>query len=198
LSPLSGPKDPWALPTVLLWCLFFAAGLDPEVTFLFFRDAGRVVTQNALVNSPHIVTLALAGFLAAHVYWRCRDAKLSVADAQARALQTGVLGLAAFLNFALQDVLDVAAAPTRYQRLLLISVGAVKYGLWMYLFVMVVRFHLFKRQSAFTKMVSVFPSTYGEQPTNGKSASLNARSDDDHVIDVTPSKPASEDPGAGN
>ena len=155
------------MPIVLLWCLFFAVGLDPDVTFQFLRDAGRVVSQRALVNSPHLITLGLAGYLAWHVFTRCREAGLTVADAQARALQTAVLGLAAFLNFPLNHFLNAATLPTMDQRLLLWSVGMVKYVVWLYLLFTVIRFHLFGRVSAFTGMVSVFPSTYNDVPTNG-------------------------------
>ncbi len=168
MSPPNGPRDSWAVPIVLLWCLFFAVGLDPEVTFQFLRDAGRVVSQRALVNSPHLITLGLSGFLAWHVFARCRDAGLNVSDAQARALQTAVLGLAAFLNFPLHHFLNAATLPTMDQRLLLWSVGMVKYVVWLYLLFTVIRFHLFGRISAFTGMVSVFPSTYNDVSTNGK------------------------------
>lgn len=166
---------------VLLWCFFFAIGMDPELTFQFLRESGRVVTQRALVNSPHLVTLALAGFLASHVYARCREAGLAVADAQARALQTAVLGLAAFLNFPMQSFLNAGALPTMDQRLLIWSVGMVKYVVWMYLLLTVIRFHLFGRVSAFTGMVSVFPSTYTESTGNGAGAKFGSA---ERVADV--------------
>jgi len=162
------------VPIVLLWCLFFAVGLDPERTFLYLREAGHVVSQRALVNSPHLITLALAGFMAAHVYARCREAGLSFADAQARALQTAVLGLAAFLNFPLVHFLNAGTLPTMDQRLLLWSVGMVKYVVWLYLLFTVIRFHLFGRVSAFTGMVSVFPSTYNEASGNGSQAKFGS------------------------
>ncbi len=160
------------MPIVLLWCLFFAVGLDPEITFQFLRDSGRVVSQRALVNSPHLVTLSLAGFLAWHVYSRCREAGLAFADAQARALQTAILALAAFLNFPLQHFLNASNLLTIDQRLLLWSVGLVKYVVWLYLLLTVVRFHLLGRVSAFTGMVSVFPSTYNDSSGNGAHARL--------------------------
>lgn len=170
LSPSDGPRDTWAVPIVLLWCSFFAVGLDPEVTFLFLREAGHVVSQRALVNSPHLVTLGLAGFLSWHIYSCCRDAGLAFSDAQARALQTGVLALAAFLNFPLQHFLNAGSLPTIDQRLLVWSVGMVKYVVWLYLLFTMIRFHLFGRVSAFTGMVSVFPSTYGDASGNGANA----------------------------
>lgn len=171
------------MPIVLLWCLFFAMGLDPEQTYRFLREAGHVVTQRALVNSPHLITLALAGFLSAHVYLCCRDAKLSVPDAQARALQTGILALAAFLNFSMLNFLSATGLPTMDQRLLVWSVGMVKYVVWLYLLFTVIRFHLFGRVSAFTGMVSVFPSTYNEAPGNGSGARFGSP---ERVADARP------------
>ncbi len=162
------------MPIVLLWCLFFAIGLDPEATYQFLREAGRVVSQRALVNSPHLITLGLAGYLAWHVFSSCREAGLGFADAQARALQTAVLGLAAFLNFPLTHFLNAGTLLSMDQKLLLWSVGLVKYVVWLYLLLTVIRFHLFGRVSAFTGMVSVFPSTYNDASGNGAHAKFGS------------------------
>jgi hypothetical protein len=190
------------VPIVLLWCLFFAVGLDPELTFQFLRNAGHVVSQRAMVNSPHLITLSLAAFLAWHVFARCREAGLDFADAQARALQTAVLALAAFLNFPLVHFLAAGTLPTADQRWLVWCVGMVKYVVWLYLLFTVIRFHLFGRVHAFTGMVSVFPSTYHDASGNGAQSKFSSA----ERLRETTAKPApledstktsSETPSAG-
>lgn len=87
----------WTLPTLALWLVFFIVGLLPESAYWAARVAGGVVTQNAIINSPSLVTLFLALYLAFFAHRRCLDAGVSRENALARAIQVGILALIAFL-----------------------------------------------------------------------------------------------------
>ncbi|GMU92905.1 MAG: hypothetical protein AMXMBFR4_19630 [Candidatus Hydrogenedentota bacterium] len=155
--------DFWILPTVLMWVVYFLAGLDPELLYNTVRDAGWVVTQNAMVNSPHLVTLAFAGYLGLFAYHRCLESGLPKMDAKARALQVGILGLLAFLSFSLSQLRNLSYIPDQTLRVVVIAVSAVKLVAWFTLLGMVLRYYLLGHTDVFANIGSMFPSTYRQE-----------------------------------
>jgi len=91
--------DVWTIPTLILWLVFFVIGLFPEGMFWATRYAGKVVTQNAVINSPSLITVSLSVYLAFFVYLRCVDTGASRENAAARGIQIGILALIAFLPY---------------------------------------------------------------------------------------------------
>ncbi len=155
--------DPWSIPTLILWLAFFAVGFLPEEAFMLLRWAGRVVTQNAMVNSPYFITLGFSGYLAFFVYSRCREAGQGVLDAQGRAWQVFIVALLAFLNIPVQALRDVQNFGLAHQRHLIYFVYACKSIACLYLVSLMVRYYLLGRDRTFSSLVSVFPSSYLSQ-----------------------------------
>ncbi|MBM3289873.1 MAG: hypothetical protein FJY92_06945, partial [Candidatus Hydrogenedentes bacterium] len=134
--------DLWTLPAYLLWLVFFLVGFDPELAYLFARDQGAVVSQNALVNSPHVITLALAGYFGFFTYQRCIDAGLRRPDAQTQGLQFGILGLIAFLAFSPFQMMSYGDIPVAKLRFVVLLVGGTKLFMWFLLLGVVARYYL--------------------------------------------------------
>ena len=165
--------DPWAVPTLIMWLLFFGIGLIPEATFWAARELGAVVTQNAIINSPSLVTIFLAMYLAFFAYHRCLDAGLSSENAMARAIQVGILGLIAFLPYPFYLLLFPG-------NLNLLGIGlhrldelAAVFGLpvakllaWSYLLIVVVRSYLTSGTEAFVNMYPRFEQGDPEKDTD--------------------------------
>jgi hypothetical protein len=151
--------DWWRLPTLGLWTLFFAVGLLPEPFFFALRDWGGVTTFNALVNSPYVLSLALAGYIGFFAFHRCRQALLSIFESQDRALQLTLIALVAFLP------IDPVTAITAYKAPSIITTTAVylavglKLGGWLYLVVLFARYYLGGIDDVFSRIPSMFPST---------------------------------------
>ncbi len=167
--------DPWAVPSALLWILFFFAGLDPERLFYAMRSLGGVVTQTAMVNNPHLVTLAFSGYIGLFVYLRCLEEGFSRVDAKARGLQFGILGLMAFLNFSLLQVLRLPDIPVANLRLVVTVVALAKVTTWFYLLITMLRYALLGHRQVFGKTTSLFPSTYSrhsQKQSLGESSSV--------------------------
>lgn len=160
MSRTNAPLDVWALPAYLLWLVFFLAGFDPQLTYTLAREAGLVVSQTALVNSPHLVTLALAGYLGVFAYQRCRDVGMEDPDAKARGVQFAILGLIAFLEFSPFELLRLAEFPGMQNRLIVMFVLGAKLFTWLLLLAVVARYYLLGHVHVFANMVSAFPSTY--------------------------------------
>jgi len=152
--------DLWTLPAYLLWLVFFLVGFDPELAFQAAREFGLVVSQNALVNSPHLITLSLSGYLGFFTFQRSLEAGLNRADAKARGLQFAILGLIAFLAFSPFQLLDARAIPVAKLRLIVIFVGGTKLFIWFMLLGVIARYYLLGHVHVFSNMVSVMPSTY--------------------------------------
>lgn len=155
--------DFWTLPTYLLWLLFFVIGFDPELAYDVAREAGFVVSQNALVNSPHVVTLALAGYLGFFAYQRCMEAGLPKPDAQTQGLQFGILGLIAFLAFSPFQLIGYADIPVAKLRFVVLLVGGTKLFMWFLLLGVMARYYLLGHVGVFASMVSVLPSGHSEE-----------------------------------
>ncbi len=157
----SRQRDPWRYAAFLLWAVFFIAGLSPEPVFFTLRQAGGVITQRALVNSPHIITIVLAGYVALFVYHRCRGAGDSSGAAQDKALQMGVVAFLAFMPVDLGAVLTAHNSPILEQRVLLYGAALLKLVAWWSLLALFIRYYLFKVDGAFAEIGSLFPSTRG-------------------------------------
>lgn len=134
--------DLWTLPAYLLWLAFFVIGFDPEWAYLTARDVGFVVSQNALVNSPHVITLALAGYYGVFAYQRCIECGLRKADAQTQGVQFGILGLIAFLAFSPFELTGYADIPVAKLRFIILLVGGTKLFMWFLLLGVVARYYL--------------------------------------------------------
>jgi hypothetical protein len=157
----SRQRDPWRYAAFLLWAGFFIAGLSPEPVFFLLRQAGGVITQRALVNSPHVITVAFAGYVALFVYHRCRGAGDAPGAAQDKALQMGVVALLAFMPVDLGAVLTAHTTPILEHRVLLYGVALLKLVAWWSLLALFIRYYLFKADGAFAGIGSLFPSTRG-------------------------------------
>lgn len=152
--------DPWALAAALLWLVFLCAGYMPEELFAFLRAEGRVVTQDAMVNSPYLITVAFSIYFGYFAYQRCRECGLGPADCQARALQVGIVGLLAFLNIPLQVLFDAPQIPVARLRNLVFAIFAAKTAAWLYLASLIVRYYLLRNVQVFGNLASVFPSNH--------------------------------------
>lgn len=168
--------DPWRYAAFLLWMVLFMAGLSPEPIFFLLRHAGGVLTQRALVNSPHIVTLAFAGYVLSFVYHRCREAGDLPGTAQDKALQMGIAALVAFMPVDLGAVLAAHKAPVFEYRVLLYAAAAVKLIAWWSLLALFIRYYLFNGDSAFADIGSIFPSTVkNKQIDDGQTDARSSR-----------------------
>ncbi|MCC6795918.1 MAG: hypothetical protein IT366_12445 [Candidatus Hydrogenedentes bacterium] len=173
---MDNPKvrwDLWTLPAYLLWLVFFLIGFDPEMAYDIAREIGFVVSQNALVNSPHIVTLSLAGYFGYFAYSRCLESGLSKPDAQTQGLQFAILGLIAFLAFSPFQLISYAEIPVAKLRFIVLLVGGTKLFMWFLLLGVVARYYLLGHVNVFASMVSAFPSAHREE---GKGAQENSSS----------------------
>jgi len=158
-----------------MWAVFFLVGLAPEWVFFTLRDLGTVSILTAMVNSPHLITLAFSAFLGLFAYHRCLDVGFSGMDAKGRALQFVILGLMAFLNFPLMQVTRISDIPIPNLRVVVIVVALAKTSAWFYLFIVVMRYSLFGHPRAFAALTSIFPSTYqkpGERENLGENSSV--------------------------
>ena len=158
---LSAPEegwDPWRAPALLLWLVLLLAGLAPEVVFFLLREAGAVVTQRALVNSPHWITVAFSAYAGFFCLGRCIEAGVPVSRAQDKALQLGVVSLVAFLPFDFRQVLAAYVSPL-VPGLLVYPVVLGKVLAWLYLVVLVFSYYGLGNDRAFANVPSLFPSS---------------------------------------
>lgn len=165
--------DLWTLPAYLLWLVFFLVGFDPEMAYDFAREIGFVVSQNALVNSPHVVTLSLAGYFGFFAYNRCMDSGLSKSDAQTQGLQFSILGLIAFLAFSPFQLISYAEIPVAKLRFIVLLVGGTKLFMWFLLLGVIARYYLLGHVNVFASMVSAFPSAHREEENERLGESSN-------------------------
>jgi len=159
----SAKSDPWRWPALLVWLLFLLAGLVPEPVFFALREAGGVLTQDALVNSAWLVTLGLAGYMGVFALRRCLEAGLSPAEAQDRALLLGVLGLMAFFNNNLMLFFTAHTYPLMQTRFQVYLVGIGKLLAWWYLLSLLIRYYAFADHTVFARIPAIFPSTRRRQ-----------------------------------
>ncbi|HOD51856.1 MAG TPA: hypothetical protein PKJ78_17595 [Candidatus Hydrogenedentes bacterium] len=151
--------DLWTIPALALWLVYFAIGLFPEGAFWAARLAGRVVTQNAIINSPSLVTVSLSLYLALFVYQRCTEAGVSRENATARAIQVGILGLIAFLPYPFYLLLspgNMALPGSGVYRLdelaAIFGLPVAKLLAWLYLFAVIARSYITAGSDVFVNM----------------------------------------------
>lgn len=150
-------KDPWRWPTLGLWTLFFAAGLLPNETFDGLRVLSGVVTARAAINSPWVLPLAQAAFLFYFFHEACRRAGIDPDQSGAKALQTAIVALVAFLPMELSQILEMQYNPVPQLRLLYFGAALVKGIAWLYLFTLAIRYHL-KGDQVLRALWVFFPS----------------------------------------
>ena len=185
--------DPWSLAAAGMWVIYFLMGLAPETAYFTLRDWGRVSILTAMVNSPHLITIAFSAFLGLFAYHRCLGAGLSGIDSKARAMQFTILGLVAFLNFPLTQVMRLSDIPMQNLRVVVVVVALAKTFTWFYLLIVVLRYSLFGHTHAFTAMASVFPSTRRQDASSeqlGEASSvawIERQKEDGQTLDDRPS-----------
>ncbi len=157
-------RSPWRWPMLVLWCAFFLMGLFPEAIYFQIRNAGGVVTQNALVNSPVLLYLGLLVFVTHFAYARCREHGLDPALSRAKALTILVYGMIGFLPMRAEAVVDYAAIPIPAYRNLLLATVALKGLCWAYLFVLVLRYHFLQGAEVFAGLPTLLPSVRRSEP----------------------------------
>lgn len=164
--------DPWAIPTLMLWTVFFAVGLDAQAVFRFLRDISYVVTQNAFVNNPDVITIGLALYFAFFTFHRCREAGLPDSEAHGKAVQTGIVAIVAFLWHPLsllahvQEIDTGSISWTLYLRGTVYVMAVLKMLGWFYLLGLVIRYYGLGNRRVFVDMYCVFPSTHRPTTTS--------------------------------
>lgn len=160
MSGTTRDRDFWRVPAFILWILFFLIGLAPEEVFFWLREAAGVLPQRALVNSYHLITLGLAGYVGLFCYHRCLDAGLSPREAQDRGLQLIVVGLVAFLSVDFRLLVTAHMNPIFQYRLTTYFVGISKLVAWWSLMTLFIRYYAFREDRVFTRIPSLFPSSH--------------------------------------
>ena len=131
------------------------------------RAAAHVSKYIAFVNSSAIITLALAGYLAFFVSRQSRAGGLSVADSQAKAIHAALLSILAFIEipgqspvFGIQTLLGLMLQSglqvESSMKVMLWIVGCTKLAAWIYLYMLVLRFHVLGNREVFSKMRTFF------------------------------------------
>jgi hypothetical protein len=154
----------WRLPTYLVWCLLFAVGMAPEEVYFLLREASGVTTQRALINSPHMITLTLSGFLGFFTYFRAREAGCSGMLARGKGLQVFCVGLVAFSNIPLAYLFHLDEIQITFYRNLLLGVAIVKFSAWLYALSTLSRYYFFSGSAVYADMPSLLPSTHAADP----------------------------------
>lgn len=144
------------MPTLMLWLVFLAAGLDPEFVFDRLRQAAWVVPHKAVINSSHVITVVFSGYVAMFTFNECRRLRLSSPEALIRAVQVGILGIFAFLPLSLtldlwQEANSIHGTSfvVMTYRSLAFSVWPAKLVAWGILAVTVTRYYLLGNDLAF-------------------------------------------------
>ncbi|MFO7974874.1 MAG: hypothetical protein R6V12_09595 [Candidatus Hydrogenedentota bacterium] len=186
MSQSKNSIDIWTIPTLTLWLVFFAIGFFPESAFWAARQAGEVVTQNAVINSSSLITVFLSLYLGFFVYLRCLDAGVSRENAIARAIQTGILSLIAFLPYPFYlllspgDLTIPGSGVYRLDELIAVfGLPVAKLLSWLYLLTVIVRSYLTAGPAVFVTMYPRFeqstPRTEaGEKPSEKHNSANNA------------------------
>ena len=151
-------RDPWAFPTLLLWLVFMLMGLLPEAVFHALREAGYVLTQDAIVNSPYAITIAFSLFIAYFVYSWCLEAGGSGNEASAKAVQTALVGLLAFLPVPVGLLFQAGDIMNPELRLIVLTLIPFKMLCWLYLLSIPLRYYAFGNRHVGRRMWCIFPS----------------------------------------
>ena len=168
-------RNSWDLLALVVWALFFAIGLVPELVFQTLRELAGVITRTAFVNTSGVITVSFTTYLAFFTARRCLDGGMNERDARDRALQVAILGIAAFLEIParaagmeartlLQIMVSYHELPDAYLQGLILIIGASKIVSWCYLFSLVLRYHAFANRSVFMNIPPLFPSLRRRRP----------------------------------
>ena len=141
MSNKSRSIDLWSLPLLFLWAFFLVAGLFPSAVYMLLREGGGVVTQNAMINSPHLLSLIFAGYVGLFAFHRCCDAGLAPVDAWPRGLFVFVVGMVAFLDFPFRVLLTLPDYLSVLDRTIIQGAAVFKLLAWGYLYSMVLRYY---------------------------------------------------------
>jgi len=140
-------KDPWAVPTFLVWLVLFVAGLFPERTFLFLRELGGVTIYNAMVNSPQALTIALTLYMALFLLRDARAAGLTFVQRAVRATFIAIVAYVAFMP------IDSGPATAPIVVAITTVVWSAKVVMWLYLLGLLVRYYLLGNRQAFIQIL---------------------------------------------
>lgn len=160
----------WRWPNLALWAIFFAVGLVPDAVYDGLRAAGGVVTQHAWVNSVNFLCFGLTLYFGWFVYCRCLEAGLRVREARSKAVQTGILALAAFLPVELERLAWYQANLTAEALRVIYAFTLGKFLIWSYLVSIVLRYY-FGGHDVFRRMPTFFPSARAADPEASSSGS---------------------------
>jgi len=150
---------------LLLWLFFFALGLWPELSFDLLRSAGYVFTQNAIINSYNFITWSLTGFIAYFVYQRCIDAGIPPIEALGKALQLGVLAFVAFVDLPIEQIPEIRRPS---DRALVMGTIGLKLLVWLYLYVLLARYHFSRRPQVIANALPYFALSLDSGSRPGK------------------------------
>lgn len=153
----------WDYLAALVWSLVLLAGFLPEAIFGMLREWGRVPIHLAFTNTPWFITFSCTGFLGWFTYQRCRDCEERDDIAFGKAVQMGILGMAAFLPIQIEQIPAYLHIPIPFYRYLIFTIIAVKTASWVYLVQLVMRYHLFSGLDVFRKTPLLFPSAMYHQ-----------------------------------
>lgn len=157
----------WDLMTMCMWSVLFAVGLVPELVFHGLRSVSGVTTYIAFVNSSAIITFSLAGYVAFFVARQCRESGMGSGAMQTKAIHAALISVIAFMEipgqspiFGTQTLLGLmirsSLQPERSLRILLWVVGCTKLTAWVYLYALMLKFHVFGVRTAFNRIPSLF------------------------------------------
>ncbi len=160
--------DPWRFLLLLLWQLVFLVGLLPEVIFLVLRQLGGVSTFSAMVNSPAMITIALALYTALFAWRRCRDWDMPPGEAAGKAFQFGLFAALAFMVGSLRWdepgimilLWHIREIPIPVLQAVVFAMAFAKLTAWLYLFIIFFRYYVLGEERVFADTASIFPSSY--------------------------------------
>ena len=151
--------DLWTLPLLLGWAVFFVMGMFPEFVFYTVRDAAWVTTQRAWINSPHVLTIAMAVYFGRFVSLRCTEAGLDRYESARRGVYATFMGVVAFFGYPLELLLVGPYRLDAWTRCLLYTGAAVKIGVWGYLYIVVLRYYAMGHFDAFAGLLPRRPES---------------------------------------
>ena len=160
--------DPWRFPLLLLWQLVFLIGLVPETVFFVLRRAASVSTFAAMVNSPAMITLSLACYVALFVWRRCREWGVSIGDAAGKSFQFGIFATMAFMvgSFRWDEpgilvlLWHIREVPIFFFQAVVFAMAFAKLTAWLYLLIIFFRYYALGQERVFVETASIFPSAY--------------------------------------
>lgn len=151
-------RDPWAVPTFLLWLVLFATGLFPQDVYRVLREFAGVNVYGALVNSPQALSIALALYLALFIGRLCKAEGLAGRAVFARAVFSFIVAYVAFMPIYTYLTLN----PT--VRMVATLVLWAKMVMWSYLILLFVRYFVLGNRRVFVEILPVQRDLADETP----------------------------------